>query len=326
MKKIAVGDLGEFWYGDYKEPFVQLEGAIPGHPQGALLKDDAGLLLCAFCGKTTRNLGLHVHQHGLTARTYKAEVGLLQKSALVSEGTRRKMVAKALRRVASGDRRGRDNLRSFKGASGQRGSNGRASAEFKNLGGRCYAQVLAVARTLQSAGKTVSHKNLRQHGIHEHNVEEYFGTIEELRSLIGARRQYATRMTDRELLVALRNVAAEVGRTPSESDVKRFGLPAYSTYRKRFGSWSEACQKAGLPPNVPMAGGEGSDQIILTAFAMSGGIRRAAAAANVDATRVTEVLNRYGFPFPIRSGPVADIPARKAWAAEMARRLAEVAA
>ena len=89
MKKIAVGDLGEFWYGDYKEPFEQLEGAVPGYPVGVVLKDDDGLLLCAYCGKVYKNLGNHsAKTHGMSASEYKDEVGLLRKSALVSEQLR----------------------------------------------------------------------------------------------------------------------------------------------------------------------------------------------------------------------------------------------
>ena len=98
VKKIAVGDLGEFWYGDYKEPFEQLEGAVPGYPVGVVLKDDAGLLLCAYCGKVYKNLGAHAAKtHGLSAKEYKDETGLLRKSALVSEQTRMMASASALR-------------------------------------------------------------------------------------------------------------------------------------------------------------------------------------------------------------------------------------
>ena len=103
VKKIAVGDLGEFWYGDYKEPFEQLEGAVPGYPVGVVLKDDAGLLLCAWCGKVYKNLGAHsAKTHGMSANQYKDEAGLLRKSALVSEQTRMMNSAQGFRLRAAG--------------------------------------------------------------------------------------------------------------------------------------------------------------------------------------------------------------------------------
>ena len=79
------------YYANYKEPFAQLEGAIPGYPLGELPYDVESKLLCPYCQpeQTYHNVGSHIaKKHGMTADEFKSEAGLNQGSALVSEQTR----------------------------------------------------------------------------------------------------------------------------------------------------------------------------------------------------------------------------------------------
>jgi hypothetical protein len=56
-----------------------------------------------------------------------------------------------------------------------------------------------------------------------------------------------TRYSDERLLATLRTLAAELGRSPLVRDLRnRPNLPAPSTYRERFGSWSAVLRAAGL--------------------------------------------------------------------------------
>ncbi len=56
--------------------------------------------------------------------------------------------------------------------------------------------------------------------------------------------------TDKELLDALRKLAAELGRTPlSKEMLVQRGLPSPGAYQKHFGSWNAALEAAGLEPN-----------------------------------------------------------------------------
>jgi hypothetical protein len=326
MKKIAVGDLGEFWYGDYKEPFEQLEGAVTGYPQGVVLKDDDGRLLCAFCGRTFHNLGGHTkRKHGMTGPEYKREVGLLQGSALVSEKIRWSMAAKATRQWATMPPSSADRLRALnrdrktrlKSVAGMNAS--KFTSEGLNKTGRCYAQALEVARQVAREGPLVQTK-LDKRGISWKRVRLYFGNIENLRRLIGnGWGSGLRRWTDAELLSAISSIAKEVGRTPGASDLKRFGVPDPTIYNRRFGSYIEACRRAGLEPNLPKPLSSETDLRALVAFAVSGDERRAADAAGLSSHQVVAVLHRYGFPFPVRGyrGEGA-----REWAADMARRLA----
>lgn len=249
MKKIAVGDLGEFWYGDYKEPFVELEGSIPGYPRGALLKDDAGRLLCAQCGKTFDNLGVHVaKRHGMSAREYKQHVGLLSKSALVSETGRLVRIRNGLRSRAAFMTVAEHGHKKVTPATPK--VMAKWVPEYLNKTGRCYEQVLATARQVIRDRGRLSASALSEHGIGTNTVRAYFGNMKALADLLNtdlARSRY--RWTEAELLGVLGSLSRELGRTPTASDIRRYGLPSISTFCSYFGSWSVACQRAGLEPH-----------------------------------------------------------------------------
>ena len=58
--------------------------------------------------------------------------------------------------------------------------------------------------------------------------------------------------TDEQLLQTLRDLAAELGRSPTINDLqRRRDLPLRNTYIKRFKSWKAALEAAGLKPNAP---------------------------------------------------------------------------
>lgn len=318
MKKIAVGALGEFWYGDYKEPFQQLEGGVPGHPQGVILKDDEGKLMCAFCGGTYHQLGSHAaHKHGLKAAEYKAEVGLMNSSALVSEKVRLRMVAHGVRRQANGELR-RAAPPSTRGLKLPSPWN---TEEALNKTGRCYAQVIAVAQTIEREHGRITSRRLADHGINWPTLRRYFETVDELAKAAGGTSVGPrTDWSDTELKTALRSLAMRLGRTPSRSDIRRYGLPGATTYVRRWGSYAKACQAAGLDANLPSPGTASPfDQVaILTAYATTGSSDTAGRSLGISSSAVLNALHRYGFPFP----PFYKGPGRKEWAAEMARRLA----
>lgn len=55
--------------------------------------------------------------------------------------------------------------------------------------------------------------------------------------------------SDIELLQDLRDLADELGKTPSSADMKKIGSHSDSTYSRRFGSWNDALKAAGLNTN-----------------------------------------------------------------------------
>lgn len=322
MKKIAVGDLGEFWYGDYKEPFEQLEGGVPGYPRGVVLRSDDERLLCAYCGKTWNDLGAHVrHGHGLSVAQYKEEVGLLKKSALISERERLRRVVQATKDgKLTGVRPPQASLNAPRPSI--RGQNHHVNkAETLNKTGRCRAQLVEVARQVVRQHGHLSERLLRRRGIHLSSVQRFFPSVADLEKLVGGTRpeKYLRRYTDTELLAALRQMAVSLGRTPAKSDLRRLGGPDGVTYIRRFGSYPEACRQAGLDPNLPVVMDSDLEVRILTAYATTGDSHSVARLLHVSIPRVLSVLHRYGQPFP---GTRRFTPDRRHWASEMAQRLA----
>jgi hypothetical protein len=55
-------------------------------------------------------------------------------------------------------------------------------------------------------------------------------------------------ITDEELLWELRNLADEIGRSPTQEDVAQEGKHSITTYQNRFGSYWRSVVAAGLPP------------------------------------------------------------------------------
>jgi hypothetical protein len=319
VKKIAVGDLGEFWYGDYKEPFEQLEGGVPGHPVGVVLKADDGKVLCAYCGKTYDFLGGHVRQtHGMTVSEYKAEVGLLQKSALVSERVRVTRIRIGKKGMVPFQRGNPQNAHAQVSRRDGRMKRAHWVPERLNKTGRCYEQVLHTARAIANEGHTVTQHRLSHRGIGAETVRVYFGSVNELRGLIGERRTPRGKWTEREVIAGLRNLAFELGRTPAQSDMRRFGLP-YGWIRDHLGGMAEAARRAGLDPNLPIPDSTDLDSRVLVSYATLGNVIHVGKMLHIDPSRVSAVLARYGCPYPAIRGAMH---LRREWAADMARRLA----
>ena len=87
-------------------------------------------------------------------------------------------------------------------------------------------------------------------GVHPQTVIEHFGSWNRAKRLAGlVPRRFATRD---ELLAVLRNLGAELGRTPSAKDLdaRRGALPSKSLYWHTFGSLSNALRDVGF--DVPV--------------------------------------------------------------------------
>jgi Homing endonuclease associated repeat len=74
------------------------------------------------------------------------------------------------------------------------------------------------------------------------------------------------RYSDEQILNALREFGERLGRTPTAAEWKRFGRPYESTIVKRFGSFSEACRRAGIEPRPSTRPPVWSDEQLLDAL------------------------------------------------------------
>lgn len=303
MKKIALGNLGEFWYGDYKEPFVQQEGAVPGYPHGVLLYDHDLKPACALCGKTFHSLALHANQkHGLPASEYKREMGLRQVTSLVSEHRRQHYMALGLRSTARGGLPTRFVEQQHGGSRAKGTSNGMHLEEVRNKSGRCYAQAIEIGKSLLATGRPITTATLRGKGIGRGTLTTLFGDINGFRRVCGdpkvnhlvGRADHS--YTDGELISVLRNAGLSLGRTPTTSDLKRLGLPSDTAFRNHFGNYSEACRRAGLQVNVPMARPTTEDEMlaIVSTYASTGSHTKTREVVGVSMDRVMRLLRSFG--------------------------------
>ena len=339
----------DFVFTDYKEPLVQLKGAVKGYMRGTLPNALAdGRLPCAFCdpSKTHRighrtadylfdNLGLHVRRaHGMSTGVYREAIGLLWNTPLTSRRLHLSRSATARARpLRSPFRKGYPNPHSAE----TRAAIGRAiaaravSPEHLNKHGHCRDQVLAVARKNAAANAgTLTMAGLRRQGIWQDVLRRVgFADVNALAVEIGAPTfkgpglRLFWRRSDQEILEELRRFADSLGRTPTLSDLRgRRGVASPTNLRRRFGSHSEAMLRAGLIPNAcsrPMT--EGDEIDILNQYARTGSVNRTSRATHRGDDRVSMILAKYGVALHPPHLEAERTKARE-WAAEIAQRLA----
>jgi hypothetical protein len=333
----------EFVFPDYKEPLVQLKGAVPGYMRGTLpYAVSDGRLPCAFCdpskthhlagGRPADNLfdwlGKHVASaHGLSAQQYRDAIGLMGTTPLVSRRfamkRRSSALAHGLDRNFKGNL-GRPSATTLEARRAARRSNS-VSPESLNKRGVCRDQLLDVAKRLaKTNGGVLRAADLARQGISSWPLRHHgWATIRALALEVGAVAQ-TRNWTHAELRRAFRELAERLGRIPSSTDLRLAnGTASPTTYLLRFGSLTETARRCGLPSNLPRPLAEGDDIDILNRFAIGGNYRRVAQNVHRTQADVLIVLLKYGV-----TPSLVEAERRKAqaWAAEMARRLAGVEA
>jgi hypothetical protein len=102
----------------------------------------------------------------------------------------------------------------------------------------------------EGLGRTPTQAELRETGgPHPATYRAHFGSWKAALAEVGLEPRCGRRYETEELLQILRELAEELGRTPTIAELQaRADLPSPYTYRDRFGRWNEALGKAGLTP------------------------------------------------------------------------------
>ena len=308
----------QFWYTHYKEPFRQLKGALPGYPVGVPVVDEMGKLLCPWCDppRTFDNFGDHARKTHtfFSMRELKNELGWMAgtstQSQAMSEKHRRAVLARPEFIAASSTPERIAHIVALARGAQRAKKN---TPELQNKAGRCHDQIVRVAKNIRLTQPPLTWAKLAEQGIYNGDVLREWGSYDSFRDEIGWLDAKPYSISRAEGISLLRQLAAELGRTPGTADLKGRS-PSWDWCTKTFGSLSAAQQAAGLPPSTP------DDKLsrrprILLAYSLSGSESAAGRATGYTRAAVRTVLNSLGWP------GAAD-PQRREWAADMAKRLA----
>jgi hypothetical protein len=198
------------------------------------------------------------------------------------------------------------------------------SPENLNKRGVCRDQILTVARKIAKDNNGVLQMRLlrRQHIWQSSLRRVGFADVAALAAAIGAKPYAASakRRTDADMLSELRSLAERLGRTPTHRDIEGRGdVASAAGFRLRFGSYTEACRRAGLPLNLPRPITEADEIDILSTFAITGSGERLAQSLHRSWPTVKAVLDKYGVA---SSKNYRERREAQVLAAEIVRRLA----
>lgn len=110
-----------------------------------------------------------------------------------------------------------------------------------------------IKRLHEKNGVVPTHTTIRDES--EHSLKAFinrFGTWTDALNEAGLSPRSRNCLSEEQLLDELRELAAELGKTPTQGEMAEHGKSGSTTYRSRFGSWNEALQKAGLQTNHEM--------------------------------------------------------------------------
>lgn len=111
-----------------------------------------------------------------------------------------------------------------------------------------------IHRVRDLLGQTPTCKDYREHGgWSPKTVADIFGTWSQGLEAAGYRPRHRDRIPDAELLNHIRQLAEEIDRTPTVSDMRSMGATTVSSIQDRFGSWNEGLRQAGFEINSRVA-------------------------------------------------------------------------
>lgn len=233
-----------------KEPYVQSGVST----FGAIEYDaDSDEMRCHECGQWYGLLHAHIkNAHGMKAREYKLKHGLRISTALVSEGTRIKLIKNALIPGAEGVAR-LLKARPAQHIISEAVSRGVRSQrhERRNSMNNCAPQLLKRIKALaDQVGHTPSVSELEEARIGRSSIIFHFGSLSAAMKLcsLKPRKQFQTKYTRREIIGMVKNFAEVHKRSPTSSDIERGFFPCYAAIRTHFKSLSHLRRAAGTPP------------------------------------------------------------------------------
>jgi len=254
-RSVLVG--GEVFLYKDKAPWdrsgFSIKGALEYDPE-----DDT--VRCHECGQWFRSLTFHLPAiHGITSASYKARHDLKQKTALISEGYRVKLINHGHTRVKDlkaywSTVKNRKNVvaRALAARKKNKKKWNTRTTEHLNELSLCPPQAIEKIRELANRlHRTPTTAELEEAGIPPSNLRWTFGSITnamKLAELDPHRHGHNLREYSKdELLQRLRTFVEAHGRAPARSDLRRDLLPSEGPFIRVFGSWRNVIKSCGMP-------------------------------------------------------------------------------
>ena len=253
-------------YLNYKEPLREVEDGY-GYIGTLAQTEDGEKVQCHICGELFYNLGSHIHStHGMKAKEYREKFQLNKRTPLCSDKASEeyKKRAMAIWNNLSPDEQ-LAKIESMKQAAAQATKVGRTwTLEELNKYGMCPDQLVDKIRML---GEELGRSPTAQDFSAKHNhrfmsvIVRTFGSWNNAKELAGyeplkpgtksgQKVEKLRKFSDDELLEYFRLFYKEHGTPPTSSDWKRYYLPDYHSYLKRWGSIKAARKAAGIPETL----------------------------------------------------------------------------
>ena len=259
-KRIKTGEdvASGIYFGNAKEPLMKVSNGF-GFLGVISYNKTKDKIQCHICGKFFRSLngGGHLKIHGISNDEYKEKFEISRTVALVSEGTRIKMLQGFLARgnewkmdikkISNDEHRRTTNL----------GKKRRIYS--KNKTGHCPLQLLEPIKLLhEKLGFVPNGEDFSREykGKYMSSIVQTYGSYNEALKICGfePRPRCEFKYTEEELLEFLRNFYKEFKRTPSNTDFNRGYLPAKKHYTYRVGKLNRARAMADVPLMLQIGG------------------------------------------------------------------------
>lgn len=233
---------------NFKEPLSPVKDGFGYY--GTLTYDESRKFTqCHLCGYFFKQLGKHVGMaHGVPVRAFREEMGLPMQKSLTAPSAAVPNFERYAKMTVEEKTALRERLQSGRGDSTSQGRARQKSLYYKNLEGRCPAQLLDKIDTLaKELGRAPSYKEYQKRYGHAtgRSVYSTYGSWNEalrLLELSPSKGGTPFRYDKKILLELLRDFQREYGREPMYSDCSRTMLPSAQTYESHFGTWSKAKQ------------------------------------------------------------------------------------
>lgn len=244
---------------NYKLPLRKIPDGHGYYGTLSVTTDGRGVQ-CHICGRIMSSLGFHINnEHQLSAQDYKKKFQLGPKTALISENTRKVMQEKGLRQHLAHPEIVEE-MSKIKKPNPAKGW--KKSLEQRNREGTCPDQVLdKIKECKEKLGRQPSIVDFMNfcNGSYRyiHLIREMHGSWNNALRMLGMQplpvgatygkpRDHYQRHTKESLIQCLKDYQQVSGKIPTSSDCRRKLIPDYHTFRRHFGSLTEARKAAGI--------------------------------------------------------------------------------